>query len=190
MRGSTPPAAFAPTDASGERDFLAERLALFARVACLASSGFLLMRIVLNAVAERSARHAPLERFPVFHLVATVIFSSVWLLAGSHAFSNRGLRRFDAAGTIAAALAYNVMAWTMPLSWRSDQLVLLILSAVLLGRAALVPSEPRRTAWISTASVAPVPFVTFLIFRANPPGEGVHGCSLIHCGPAACKHAG
>ena len=44
MRGSTPPAAFAPTDASGERDFLAERLALFARVACLASSGFLLLR--------------------------------------------------------------------------------------------------------------------------------------------------
>ena len=175
MRGSTPPAAFAPTDASGERDFLAERLALFARIACLASSGFLLMRIVLNAVAERSARHAPLERFPVFHLVATVIFSSVWLLAGSHAFSNRGLRRLDAAGTIAAALAYNVMAWTMPLSWRSDQLVLLILSAVLLGRAALVPSEPRRTAWISTASVAPIPFVTFLIFRANPPGDLVPG---------------
>jgi serine/threonine-protein kinase len=175
MRGSTPPAAFAPTDPSGEREFLAERLALFARIACLASSGFLLMRVVLNAVAERSARSAPLEKFPVFHLVATAILLSVWLLAGSRAFSNRGLRRLDAAGTIAAALAYNVMAWTMPLSWRSDQLVLLILSAVLLGRAALVPSEPRRTALISAASVAPIPFVTFLIFRANPPGDLVPG---------------
>src|SRR6266705_4005070 len=122
LRGSTPPAAFAPTDASGEREFLAERLALFARVACLASSGFLLMRIVLNAVAERSARQAPLERFPVFHLAATVILLLVWLLAGSHAFSNRGLRRLDAAGTIVAALAYVMMILTMPIPWRPDQL--------------------------------------------------------------------
>ena len=53
----------------------------------------------------------------------------------------------------------------MPLSWRPDQLVLLILNVVLLGRAALVPSEPRRTAWISVASVAAIPFVTFLLFR-------------------------
>jgi len=168
MRGSTPPAAFAPTDASGEREFLAERLALFGRIACLASSGFLLMRIVLNAVAERSARHAPLESFPVFHLAATAILLLVWLLAGSRAFSNRGLRRLDAAGTIAAALAYVMMILTMPIPWRPDQLVLLILSAILLGRAALVPSEPRRTAWISAASVAAIPFATFFLFRGVP----------------------
>ena len=168
MRGSTPPAAFAPTNASGERDFLAERLALFARIACLASSGFLLMRVVLNAVAERSARHAPLERFPIFHLAATAILLLVWLLAGSRAFSNRGLRRLDAAGTIAAALAYVMMILTMPIPWRPDQLVLLILSATLLGRAALVPSEPRRTAWISAASVAAIPFATFFLFREVP----------------------
>jgi eukaryotic-like serine/threonine-protein kinase len=175
VRGSEPSAAFAPAGPSAERDFFAERLALFARIACLASSGFLVMRVVLNAVAERGARHAPLEKFPVFHLVATVILLSVWLLAGSRAFSNRGLRRLDAAGTIAAALAYAVMAWTMPVSWRPDQLVLLIMNAVLLGRAALVPSEPRRSAWISAASVAPIPFVTFLIFRANPSGDLVPG---------------
>jgi hypothetical protein len=171
VRGSEPSAAFAPTGPSAERDFFAERLALFARIACFASTGFLIMRVVLNAVAQRSARHAPLERFPVFHLAATVILLSIWLLAGSRGFSNRELRRLDAAGTIAAALAYAVMAWTMPHAWRPDQLVLLIMNAVLLGRAALVPSEPRRTAWISAASVAPIPFVTFLIFRANTSGD-------------------
>jgi hypothetical protein len=174
VRGSEEPAGFAPTDPSGERDFLAERLALFALIACLASSGFLIMRVVLNAVAERSSRGAPLEKFPVFHLVATVVLLLVWLLAGSRP-SNRGLRRLDAAGTIAAALAYAVMAWTMPVSWRPDQLVLLIMNAVLLGRAALVPSEPRRTAWISAASVAPIPFVTLLVFNANPSGDLLPG---------------
>jgi serine/threonine-protein kinase len=57
------------------------------------------------------------------------------------------------------------MESTMPLAWRPDQLVLLILNAVLLGRAALVPSAPRRTAWISIASVAAVPVVTFFLYR-------------------------
>ncbi|HMA16987.1 MAG TPA: serine/threonine-protein kinase [Thermoanaerobaculia bacterium] len=175
VRGSEPSAAFAPTGPSAERGFFAERLALFGRIAFLASSGFLLMRVVLNAVAERGAHGAPLEKFPVFHLVATACLLAIWLLAGSRSFSNRRLRTLDAVGTIAAALAYAAMAWTMPLSWRPDQLVLLIMNAVLLGRAALVPCEPRRTAWISAASVVAIPFVTYRIFRANPSADLVAG---------------
>ena len=175
VRGSDAPAAFAPTDPSGERGFLAERLALFAKIACLASTGFLLMRIVLNAVAERSARGAPLEGFPLFHLIASGILLLMWMWAGHISLSHRGLRLLDAAGTIAAALAYAAMGSTMPISWRPDQLGLLVLNAVLLGRAALVPSEPRRTAWISAASVAPIPFVTYWIFQRSPSGELVPG---------------
>jgi serine/threonine-protein kinase len=176
VRGTdTPSAAYAPTGPSREREFLGERLALFAKIACFASSGFLVMRVVLNAVAERSTRGAPLEKFPIFHLVATAILALLWWTAHTGELNDRGLRRLDAAGTIAAALAYAVMALTMPLPWRPDQLVLLILNAVLLGRAALVPSEPRRTAWISAVSVAPVPFVAYLIFRGGTFGDLVPG---------------
>jgi serine/threonine-protein kinase len=171
VRGSEPTGAFAPSGPTGESEFLAERLALFGRIACLASSGFLLMRFAINAFAKRSV----FESFPVAHLAATAILSLVWILAGSRAFSNRGLRRLDAAGTIAASLAYVMMVMTMPLAWRPDQLVLLILNAVLLGRAALVPSEPRRTAWISTASVAAMPIVTFLLIRQNASRELLPG---------------
>ena len=174
MRGSEPTAAFAPSGPTGESEFLAERLALFARIACLASSGFLLMRFAVNAILKR----AVFEAFPVTHLSATAILLLVWVLAGGRRFSNRGLRRLDAAGTIAASLAYVLMVLTMSLAWRPDQLVLLILNAVLLGRAALVPSEPRRTTWISAASVAAMPFVTFLLLRREaspelPPGAVV-----------------
>jgi serine/threonine-protein kinase len=91
------------------------------------------------------------------------------LLAGSRALSDRGLRRLDAAGTIAAALAYAMMIPTMSVAWRPDQLVLLIANAVLLGRAALVPSEPRRTAWISMASVVAIPVATFFLFQRTGP---------------------
>src|SRR5262249_26642253 len=102
---------------------------------------------------------------------ATIFFLVAWLLAGSRASSALGLRRIDAAGTITAALAYALMVLTMPVTWRPDQLVLLILNAVLLGRAALIPSEPRRTIWISSASVAAMPVVTALLIRRNPLGD-------------------
>jgi predicted Ser/Thr protein kinase len=163
LRGTEPTAAFAPSGPSGQRDFLAERLALFGRIACLASSGFLVMRLGLNLAAKLPL----LANFPIFHLAATAILFLIWILAGNRAFSDRGLRRLDAIGTIAAALAYEAMTLTMPLSWRPDQLVLLILNAVLLGRAALVPSEPRRTARISAASVAGTPVAAFLLFRGG-----------------------
>ena len=57
-------AAFVPTGPSAERTFFQERLAFFYLIAWIASSGFLVMRVVLNAVAERSARGAPLESVP------------------------------------------------------------------------------------------------------------------------------
>ena len=175
LRGSEPSAGYAPTSPTGAREFFAERLALFARVATLASTGFLVMRVVLNVVALHSARGAPLEGFPTFHLAATIFLALVWRLAGSRRLSDRGLRTVDAGGTIAAACAYALMIPTMPVSWRPDQLVLLILNAVLLGRAALVPSPPRRTAWISGASVASLPFLTFVLFRRHPTPELMAG---------------
>lgn len=172
VRDSDPSAAFAPTGASAEREFLAERLALFARIACLASSGFLVMRLVLNALWN-------LERFPAFHLAATAIFLVAWVLAGLRTLSDRGLRLLDAAGTIAAALFYAMMIPTMSVAWRPDQLVLLIANAVLLGRAALVPSEPRRTAWISVASVAAIPVATRFLFERTGPQGLVPGAVVI-----------
>jgi eukaryotic-like serine/threonine-protein kinase len=175
LLGTAPSGAFAPAGPSAERNFLAERLALFGRIACLASSGFLVMRVVLNAVARQTARRAPLEAFPIYHLVATAILFLIWMLARRRSLSNRDLRLLDAGGTIAAAFSYALMALTMPLPWRPDQLVLLILNAVLLGRAALVPCEPRRTAWISAASVAPIPVVTYLLFRGAVFGDLLPG---------------
>ncbi len=166
--------AFVPTGPSAERTFFQERLAFFYLIAWIASSGFLVMRVVLNVVAERSARGAPLERFPVFHLAATAILFLDWILARG-ASSERALRWVDAIGTIAAAFAYAAMERTMPLTWRPDQLVLLIANAVLLGRAALVPSAPRRTAWISAISVLPMPLVALELFRNGRLGDLVPG---------------
>ena len=176
LLGTAPSAAFAPAGSSGERVFFAERLALFARIACLASSGFLVMRIVLNAAggAEHPGRAArSIPGVSPGRDADPPAPSGSWPAAAPS--SDRGLRRLDAAGTIAAAFAYALMESTMPLPWRPDQLVLLILNAVLLGRAALVPSDPRRTAWISAVAVAPIPFVTFFLFRGASFGDLLPG---------------
>jgi len=174
LRGSERSAGFAPTRPSAERDFLAERLAFFSKIACLASTGFLIMRFAIDSAAGRGVLP-----FHIAHLTGTVILFLVWILAGSRAFAETGLRRLDAAGTIAASLAYVAMVLTMPPETRPHQLVLLILNAVLVGRAALVPSEPRRTLWISAASAGALPVATFLAFREDaPPDVGVFGAVL------------
>src|SRR5262249_39661283 len=126
-------AAFVPTGPSAERAFLQERLTFLLVIAWIASSGFVIMRVVLNAVYER-VRQAPLERFPWFHVLATLVLFAMWVIARGGTLSERGLRRLDAWGIVAASFAYAVMEWTMPLSWRPDQLGLLIANAVLLGR--------------------------------------------------------
>ena len=50
-------------------------------------------------------RNALVRAIPVFHIVATAVLFAMWLLARSRSLSNRGLRRLDATGTIAAGLA-------------------------------------------------------------------------------------
>jgi hypothetical protein len=120
------------------------------------------MGFVLNALAKRPLA----EHLSPGHVAATAILFLVWILAG-RGLSRRGLLRLDGAGTISASLAYIAMVPTMPFAWRPEQTVNLILNAVLLVRAALVPSEPRRTAWISTVSVAAMPLVAVLIGAGN-----------------------
>ncbi|MFN2384763.1 MAG: serine/threonine-protein kinase [Thermoanaerobaculia bacterium] len=173
--GSDPSAGFAPVGPSAERDFLAERLAFFAKIATLASTGFLTMRLLIDVFLRRVG----LQDFHYPHFAGTVALFFVWVLARRRAFSDRGLRRLDAIGTIAACLGYVGMVLTMPGSWRPDQLVLLILNAVLLGRAALVPSEPRRTLWISTVSVATLPFATYLAFSRDTTQELSAGAIVV-----------
>src|SRR5258707_589260 len=72
VRGTGPSGAMAPTGPSGEHEFFAERLAFFARIACLASSGFVVMRIGINVyLKQRAVQPVLLYPFPYFHLAAT-----------------------------------------------------------------------------------------------------------------------
>ena len=172
VRGSDQAAVVAPTGPSGERDFFAERLALFTMIAGSASGAFFIMRIVLDATARPASLR--IEPFPLFHLAATSIFLATWVAARGRALSEATLAGLDTWGTVAASFFYALMCATMPVSWRPDMLGVLILNAVLVGRAALVPSAPPHTLWISIVSVVPMPAVAFWVFRREPiPGVPV-----------------
>ena len=136
---------------------------MYGRLAFSASFAFILMGFGVNLVSNRPIT----ENLFAGHVAGTAALLFIWVLARS-GLSHRGLLRLDAAGTILASIGYIAMALKMPILWRPDQVMNLILNAVLLTRAAFVPSEPRRTAWISAVSVIGMPVVSYLLMSGNP----------------------
>jgi serine/threonine protein kinase len=59
-------------------------------------------------------------------------------------------------------------------------LYLLIVMTVLLYRAAIVPSKPWRTAWISTLSAAPAPILAAAIYAKSAPAEVSRGQAVAY----------
>ncbi len=181
-RGADSGERLAPSDSAGERDFLSERLALFARVTILASAAFLVGGFIVAALWPASAGPAPSFSRPdiLFHLAAIAALVVVWLAARQPGLSEGALRRVDAAGTVATLYLYAGMVATMPLAWRPEMLLALIGNAILMTRAAIVPSDPRRTAVISGISALPIPFVAYLRYASGAPPETSWGASVAY----------
>ena len=169
-RGAEPGQAQAPLDSAGERDFLAERLSLyFSATLCAAAGFFLAGRVIYTLWPARVARPVSLtEPFLIFHLAAIAALLVMWLAVRQPGLSQRALGAMDAFGTIAALGLLSAMSGNMPASWRPETVVLLASMAILLYRAAIVPSAPLRTAWISTLAVLSIPFVAYRIHGASP----------------------
>jgi serine/threonine-protein kinase len=161
----------ASADSAAEREVLRERLALLMSVSFVTSAVFYTAQSTIAGFAlpgqKVPAGFLPEVRCQFFFLGAIAILLTAWLVARRRGLSFRALLRVDAAATVATCWACALMALDTPVSWRLDLVSLLILNAVLFSRAALVPSTPGRTAWISAAAAAPVPAVAFLLLSGN-----------------------
>ena len=183
-RGAEPGSAPAPLDSSGERDFLGERLALYFSATFYASAGFFVAgRIIYTLWPPPVARPVSLtEPFLLFHLAAIAVQLVGWLASRQKDLSQEALRRLDAVGTIGALVLFACMAASMPAPWRPESIALLATMAILLYRAAIVPSPPRRTAWISALSALPIPFVAYGLHKTGSsvmsPGAGAANALL------------
>jgi hypothetical protein len=181
-RGAESDSAKVPIDSSGEHDFLRERVGLYALSTMLASVAFFFSGFVIEALwPPRIGAHATLGRPDIlFHLATCAVLLVMWLVARQQGLSTAALHATDGAGTLATFALYACMAASMPAAWRPESLYMLIAITVLLFRAAIVPSHPWRTAWISALSVAPAVVIAGKIYAGTPQAEVSRGQSVAY----------
>jgi eukaryotic-like serine/threonine-protein kinase len=159
-----------PWSSEEGREFLHERLARFSRTVFLLSAGsFMLFWLVGVLWDPASLDHGlPTRPTSLFHLGGMTLLLTIWVSTRGATLPVEVLRIIDGVGTCLVAFVMTLRGSTLPLPLRPDLLTVLPLFALLLYRSAVVPSEPRRTAWIGAVSVAPMPVMTFLVFSRAP----------------------
>ncbi len=181
-RGAESDQAQVPLDSSGERDFLRERVALWARITFLASLTFFVAGFAIEALWPPLSGGSQSFTRPdiLFDLATCAVLLFVWMAARQPALSDGALRAIDAGGTLATLWLYACMAGSMPPAWRPEMMFLLIVITILLTRAALVPSPAGRTAWISTLATAPAPVLAAVVYAGGAPAEVSRGQSVAY----------
>jgi len=169
-RGAESGTAPVPIDSSGERDFLQERIALYALSTLVASAAFFFAGFAIETLwPPRVGLPRTLGRpDALFHLATCAVLLLMWVLARQRGLSSAALHATDGAGTIAAFGLFACMAASLPAAFRPEQLYLLIAITILLFRAAIVPSHPWRTAWISTLSALPAIVLAARVYTSAP----------------------
>jgi len=181
-RGAESGMAPVPLDSSGERDFLRERIGFYALATLVASVAFFFAGFLIEGLwPPRVGAHVTLGRPDIlFHLAACAVLFLMWVATRQPGLAASTLHLVDGAGTIATFALYACMAGSMPAAWKPEQLFMLIVMAVLLYRAAIVPSHPLRTAWISALSAVPAPIMAAAMYSETSPPEVSRGQSVAY----------
>ena len=119
-RGAEKGTEAAPLDSYGERDFLQERVGLYALSTLLASASFFFAGFAIEVLwPPHIAMPRTFARPDVlFHLATCAVLLLMWLLARQRGISSPALHAIDAAGTIATFACFAFMASSMPAATR------------------------------------------------------------------------
>ena len=142
-----------PANSEQDLRLIQDRLALFG------ASTFAITVMFLVAVSAADLGFADGQGFSTapanaFHAIATLIALSIWMLARDRRhFSPLALTALDGFGTVGVCLAFSAMGhfFAQPFGFYTG---LLAIIHVNVGRAAVVPSVPRRTLLISALSLS------------------------------------
>src|SRR5512143_2902450 len=172
---STRPTQASPWGSEESRDFLQERLSRFSRIVFLVSFPLFLASWIVNLIWYPTVlRHGlPLGGGGLFNLAWLCVLLAMWLATRGAPLPGTVLHAVDAGGAFLVSMAMIGMSFSLAaVVMRPDLLAVVAILGLLLYRAAIVPSEPSRTAWIGVACGAPLPFVTYSSFAkaARPPG--------------------
>jgi serine/threonine-protein kinase len=154
------------------RDFLQERLANFSGFVCLIATGFFVATWVVGLAWDPASLEdgLPIRPHSLFHLGGMAVLFIMWRIASGKPLPADVLRLVDSVGIALIAVAMMGRSASLSPALRPELLATISLFALLLYRAAVVPSEPSRTAWIGAVAVALLPVMTYVLYsRAAPP---------------------
>ena len=172
MSGETSPRAArgepsgSPWSSEESRDFLQERISAFARMVFFIgvvgwAAAWLISFVLLPSPLFASL---PLARWHAFHAALVAVALAMWLATRGRALSVTALGVVEAVGMLLISVSTVGMCFILPVAFRPDLLAVIVLFALLLYRAAVVPSAPGRTAWIGALTAAPVVLMTNALY--------------------------
>lgn len=157
------------TDVEASRAFLQDRLALWAWWVFVLSFGFYLINLVAWTVLGTAAMgHSLAEMLvhpgSVLHLLCSLMFGAVWLIARRARLSFLALRALDVGTLVAGCAIFALMGFFLVglHDVRANNAAiglyagLLAATNTVIARAIFVPSTPARTLWASTLALAPL----------------------------------
>jgi eukaryotic-like serine/threonine-protein kinase len=158
--------AAAPLGSDETRAFLQQRVALFARLWIAILLGF----FVIGRLARVHERLMPELSGLIIgvHLSVIASLSAIWIRTRSGQRSERELRTLDVVATVVPILSMASVLRGAPVYLRFDLIVLVAIAHVLMARAVVVPSSPRRTLVIGVLTVVPFAVGTHWHHRHAP----------------------
>lgn len=148
------------------RDFLQERIRKFSATVLLITLAFFVAGWVIAVVwsPQHLFRGLPLAPMHLLNLAGIATYFVMWLATRGQPLPGPVLHAIDGTGVVLACVLETFMSFQLPIEFRPDLLGVILLFGLLLYRAAIVPSDPRRTAWIGALSAAPLPVVTYVAY--------------------------
>ncbi len=150
--------------------FLQQRVALFAKVFGTLTLAFCVMGQVTGARRQLvlGGRHGDVIGF--MQILAACGFAAIWLRTRRGQRSERELRALESTASVLPTLVVTSLLALAPLPLRPELLGTIAIAHVLMARAVIVPSTPRRTALVGLAVA--VPFIcgtyAFYVHHQSP----------------------
>ncbi len=150
--------------------FLQQRVALFAKVFGTLTLAFCVLGQVTGARRQLvlGGRHGDVIGF--MQILAACGFAAIWLRTRRGQRSERELRALESTASVLPTLVVTSLLALAPLPLRPELLGTIAIAHVLMARAVIVPSTPRRTALVGLAVA--VPFIcgtyAFYVHHQSP----------------------
>ena len=162
----------APNDSEESRALFQQRLALFGKSVFLLFLGVGLIGVTMMTILVPDSWVR--AKAPPVHIALIYGVGLVWLFCRRGRRSLRVLTVLDAASVVIVGIGFGIMIAVAPAVMLPAVPATLSLTHLLLARAIVVPSDWRRTLWISgLAAVAPVVAMTVFVEDTDAaPGMG------------------